>query len=182
MLKDVTPQPATLVTFKKIVHGYYTAYCMAGVGMKDTAEGLQALPDFNIDGRFQIGAKSTARKAISDIPTKFAVQGMTKDGPFSQMIAHGLIVLIYTMWEDQYRGEIATELGVNTNWIMCDVMGEVRHLRNWFAHRVENTKAELDKLHIFKWPRQGKEVLVTSREMAQLIEQINIMQVQIKER
>jgi len=125
-MTDISQQPASLVAFKHISHAYYSAYCMSNVGMKDTAESLKQMDGFNLEGVFQIGPKSPEHEPIAQMPTKYMLQAMTKDGPFSQMIAHGLVIAIFTLWEDSYRLKIAKELGIDDkNEIGCDLMGVI---------------------------------------------------------
>lgn len=104
--------------------------------MSNTEKDISKMDGMNPEGLFQVGNGPPGKgaPAIAEIPTKFALSGMTKNGPFSQLIAHGIIVLIYELWNEDYRSKVAKEIGCETNDVMCDVMGDLRLIRNWITH------------------------------------------------
>jgi hypothetical protein len=170
-------QPDSLISFKRITHAYHVAYTLSNVGMKNLLKEVKEMEGVNPDGMFQIGEGDENKLGISEIPTKMAFAGMEKDGPNSQLIAHGLIVLIYETWNESYRSKIASELGWKTNEVMCDVMGDVRVIRNWIAHNGSVADGDVSKLKALKWPNETGPFAFKSDNMKNLQLALNTMQI-----
>lgn len=170
-------QPKALIEFKKLTHVYYIAHTMANHGMSNTANEIAGMDAMNPEGVFQVGTKDIERKAVAEIPTKFALSGMEKNGPFSQLIAHGIIVLIYELWNEDYRSKIAKELGCKTNEVICDVMGDLRHIRNWITHNGSIADNKIKDLTVLKWPSKKGPFAIKSEEINEIQLAINLMQV-----
>ncbi|MFG5383832.1 hypothetical protein [Yoonia sp. R2-816] len=173
-------QPKKLIQFKKLTHGYYTAYSMSRVGMKDLRASLLELEGLNPNGMFQIGAKDLNREAWSEIPTKLALAGMEIDGPFSQMIAQGVVAILYGLWEDHYRAQIASELDCKKNELACDLMGDLRRIRQWIVHANGIADKNVTKLSVLSWPSKRGPIFLGSSEMAELQRAINTMTVEVR--
>lgn len=126
-----------------------------------------------IGGEFQagIGPPGPDAAAIAEIPTKFALTGMKKNGPFSQLIAHGIIVLEYELWNEDYRSKIAEELGWNTNDVMCDL----RLIRHWITHNGSKADNKLENLKVLHWPKETGPFAATQVEMDEIQLAINTM-------
>ncbi len=176
----IQPQPKELIKFKKVTHGVYTAYSMSNFGMQKVADELNGMEEMNPDGLFQIGSKDLKRKAISEIKTKHALNGLKENGPFSQLIAFGMITWIFAMWEEEYRKKIANELNVQKADILCDVMGDLRFFRNWIVHNNGFANKDVKKLVTLNWLKNGDPIVITSDEMGTIQEAINTMQVYLK--
>jgi len=170
---------AKLKEFKKLVHGYYIAHTMANYGMSQVAINIVAMEGYNPSGLFQVGAKDVDSKAWAEIENKLAIEGMTKDGPFSQMVAHGILVLIYELWNDNYRALIAKELNCKLNELYCDVMGDLRLIRHWIAHNNSIADNKVKKFKTLSWPNKEGRFFYTSNEMQNLQIAINQMTVYI---
>lgn len=170
-------QPKALIEFKKITHAYFIAYCMANYGMSNTAGKLAAMEGMNPKGLFQVGQGGAKKKAIAEIPIKYALLGMVHDGPFSQIIAHAYIVFVYELWNGDYRTKIAYEIGCETNKIMCDVMGDLRLIRNWIVHDRAKADKKIKNLSVLKWPNTEGPFIAKSRELEEIQLAINTMQV-----
>ncbi|WP_415905649.1 hypothetical protein ACMXYW_06570 [Neptuniibacter sp. QD48_55] len=174
-------QPQSLVEFKKISHAYHIAYSMASHGMLKTKTDLENLEGMNPEGLFQVGNGPPEKgKTIAEIPTKFALSGMDKNGPFSQLIANGIIVLLYELWNEDYRSKISDELGCATNEVMCDVMGDLRLIRNWITHAGSCADTKIKNLKVLKWPNQEGPFVATQIEMDAIQLEINTMNVYTK--
>lgn len=173
-------QPKKLIEFKKLTHGYYTAYSVSRVGMKDLRSSLMELEGMNPDGVFQIGAKDQKREAWSEIPTKLALAGMEVDGPFSQMVAQGVVALLYGLWEDHYRAQIASELNCKKNELACDLMGDLRRIRQWIVHAKGIADKNVSKIGVLSWPSEPGPILFRNAEMAELQKAINTMTVEVR--
>ncbi len=173
-------QPSSLIEFKKLTHTYHIAHAMANYGMDNTRKELSEMEGMNPEGLFQVGSKDIERKGVAEIPTKCALTGMEKNGPFSQLIAHGIIVLIYELWNEDYRSKIAKEVGCKTNELMCDVMGDLRHIRNWIVHNESVADKKVNEFSVLKWPSERGPFSTKSEEISGIQLAINSMQVYVK--
>lgn len=175
-------QPNSLIEFKRTTHAFYTAYCMANAGMSYIATDIEKMEGYNPDGKFQIGEKDEnfdSRTAVAEMKNSHAVDGMRKNGPFSQIIAHGVINWVYSLWNEEYRGKVAKELGVKTNDVLCDVMGDLRIIRNFIVHENAMADKRVTQLITINWISEGSLVLV-SDDMTRIQEAINRMNVYLK--
>jgi hypothetical protein len=174
-------QPKKLLEFKKMTHAAHVAHSMANHAMDNLRQEILNTPGVSLDGKFQVGTgkASADSKVISELTTKQALEGMQMQGPFSQLIAHGLLVWIYTLWDSRYRSEIAAEVGVETNNLCCDVMGDLRYLRHWIAHTNCTADKDYKKLKVLKWPDKAGPFVVTGLEMERIQLTINTMTVYV---
>ncbi|MFW5431166.1 MAG: hypothetical protein ACKE5Q_00100 [Methylophilaceae bacterium] len=148
------------------------------------SDDFENMDGYNPAGKFQMGNGfdiKGKRSAVSEMNNELAVTSMRKNGAFSQVIAHGAISAIYSLWEDKYRKSIAKEINIKTNELMCDVMGDVRTLRQVIVHRNGDVDEKtLKKLNVIDWVKTGPLVFTLS-DMNKLQELINTMQVYIKD-
>lgn len=176
-------QPKSLIEFKRVTHAFHAAYCMANAGMSYISSDIENMDGYNPDGRFQIGQKDETfshRTAVAEMRNKEAVDGMRKNGPFSQIIAHGIIIWVYSLWNEEYRKKIAEELGKETNDIMCDVMGDIRILRNFIVHDYAVASQKVENLTTLNWIKEGPLVFV-DEDMTKIQKAINTMRIYLKE-
>lgn len=152
---------------------------MANHGMNSIAEEIEAIDGYNPEGKFQIGEKDPnfdTRTAVSEMKNSMAVDGMRKNGPFSQIIAHGILNWIYSMWNEEFRSKIGVELGWETNDVMCDVMGDIRLLRNFIVHDGGIATSKVTQLKVLTWIKEGPLVLLAD-DMTNIQEAVNTMSV-----
>ncbi len=128
---------------------------------------------YNPDGLFSIEAEYS-KEAWVDMPNNLAVLGMEKDGVFSTLITWGLITFTYSAWEN-YRAQIAKELGWKTGDVMCDLMGDVRLVRGWIVHNKSTADGRVKELKVLGWPREEGEFEIGSEQMKELQIAINKM-------
>lgn len=176
----IQPQPKTLLEYKRITHTVFTAYNMSNHGMDKYANEINKLDGFNPDGVFQIGTSGEKREALSQMGNDDAIEAMQKNGAFSQIIAFGLIVFNFAMWEEEYRQKIADELKMSKADILCDVMGDLRIFRNWIVHNNGIANKDVSKLTCMNWYKKGDAIIITTDEMSKIQKCINTMHVYLK--
>lgn len=184
----IQPQPKALVAFKLVSQGYFTAYIMSSAAMEGLVNDLDKhVKDhagvdspFKPTGQFQIsgrGSTEDKKTAVSSIPTAIALDGMRKGGVFSVRIAQGMLGLVYAAWENDFRHQIAEELGVKCGQIKCDVIGDIRLLRHEIHHnnaviREKDCSSKMKILNVSPGPLElGNEL------MYEIQEAINTMQI-----
>ncbi|MBD2612334.1 MAG: hypothetical protein RMY62_023595 [Nostoc sp. ZfuVER08] len=119
-------------------------------------------------------------KPHSQIRMRDALLYSEKDGVFSDTIAKSIIVAIYSEWDEMYRQKIADEVGVEAKNLASDLMGDLRHVRNWIVHNKSVVDKNHKKIKILPWQlHQGEELKVSSEMFSSLIDAINVMQVAV---
>ena len=175
---NMDKQPEKLLEFKRVTHVIYATYTMSNWGMQRMATEIKNTEGYNPDGVFQIGTpdKDGNRQVFAQLGNDPAVKGMKKDGLFSQLIAHGLICWLYSLWDEGYREKIATELGEKKNALCCDVMGDIRIIRNLILHNNAVADSRISNLKVLTWVEEGV-IVFTGESMQSIQEAINTMSV-----
>jgi hypothetical protein len=98
------------------------------------------------------------------------------DGEFHDTIAKSVLVMIYTEWDEHFRQRIASDHSCRKNEVTCDLMGDLRLLRNIIVHERSNV-AKSPAFKILDWDVKLGSFSVTSEMMNVLFEQLNGMTV-----
>jgi len=151
---------------------------MANLGLECLADQIRSEINFKSSDSFRI-IDEERKLLLSEIPYSHLLQGMKKDGPISQIIAHGMINWIYSAWNDRFRKRIADELGENISNIKCDVMGDIRIIRNIIAHDFGIAENNFEKLKIINWLPIGP-IILRSEDMNRIQAEINSMNVYVQ--
>ena len=59
---------------------------------------------------------------------------MALDGPVIRQVGQMWAVMVYALWEHQYRPALATALGIAIDDVKVDALGDLRHMRNDIVH------------------------------------------------
>lgn len=100
-----------------------------------------------------------------NIPLLRQIDYASEDGQFIRGIAQSYIVHVYTLWEEVYRSEIASIIGIKKCEVKSDLMGDFRLLRhNILHHRIDETYKIPDNLTILKeyWQEESQEPIVSN--------------------
>ena len=120
---------------------------------------------------------------LARVPVDNVIEAFTEAGKFERLYAKSFVVFTYQTWEEVARPKIATALNVeNPNHIKSDLMGDLRHLRNWLVHRTEAAESAF-----FRKATTLPEVLsmqrgdpsLTANGVATLMQHLNHMQVDV---
>ena len=171
-------QPKKLLEFKKITHAYFTAYVMANAGMDSYATDIKENISYSPEGLFQIGSSDMKKEAISEMKSKDVMVAMAKNSVFSQLMAHGTLILLFEKWELVYRGKIADELGVPKGKVLCKVMGDLRHIRNWIVHKNGIPDKHVDKIEVLDFFTFGEPIMAVSELMYDIQKHLNQMTIE----
>ena len=93
--------------------------------------------------RFTFGAGKPEQGEILHSATVGDVLARMADGGKNQtLIAQYLLVLVFQVWEAEYRPRIASAVGVETNDVRVPILGDLRLLRNDTLHHRGVLRAE----------------------------------------
>ena len=171
-----------LIRFQERCHQYFTCFTFATRGLQHVAENLRPhIVEQQNQSLFIGSGHPNEAKPHSQIKMKDALLYSKKDGIFSDTIAKSIIVAIYSEWDEMYRQKIANEVGVETKSITSDLMGDIRHVRNWIVHNKSLVDKNHAKIKILSWQlHEGQELKVSSEMFSILIDEVNVMQVAVK--
>jgi hypothetical protein len=75
-------------------------------------------------------------------------QRISPGGPDSIICGQMCIVIIYQVWEEHFRGVIAARMGVKSEELTFDVMGDIRSLRQSIVHHSGRAIQAIEWLNI----------------------------------
>lgn len=167
----------SLNEFKDFTQRIHSSYSLTNHSLEILAEKIQFADRFNDSEDYKIFDDESGQ-IISAIPNFHIIKGLKRDGPISQVIAHGMLSWIYYAWENRFRSMIAGELGVSKNEVVSDLMGDIRILRHKIAHNLGFLNKDLKKLKIINWLEQGP-IILRANDMNKVQLKINNMDVYV---
>lgn len=168
----------SLNEFKDFTQRVHSSYSLANHSLEVLGEKLQSADGYNDMESYKVLDEESGQ-IISAIPNFHIVKGMKRDGPISQVIAHGMLSWIYFAWEKRFRPKIAIELGVSNNDVMSDIMGDIKILRHKIAHNLAFLDKDAQKLKIINWLKPGQ-IIFKSVDMNKIQLQLNDMDVYVR--
>ena len=122
------------------------------------------------------GKSIVAHMRQGDLAEYLAVGGEHEDRQCKAML-----VFIYHLWEERFRGRIAKAVAVDKVHVTCTLMADVRIVRNAIIHRASMIRdADIVRLNVLSraWGPLQPGFLKLSRSMGHsLIEQLNALRV-----
>lgn len=96
------------------------------------------------------------------------------DGWLQGWITQAWIALIYSRWEDHYRKLFADAAGVDRKKVSCDVIGDIRNLRNDVIHHNGIAGENTRKNKIFTRFNDGDRILLTPEDIWHLSDSLTV--------
>jgi len=123
------------------------------------------------------GKSTIARMSHGDV-----LDGLKPGGTFEDQSGKAFIVMIYHRWDEHFRELIGEALSVPTKNIKCDLMGDVRLVRNAIIHRSSDISQDrVTKLKLLSqiWSLPIGALRVSEGMLHSLMEQINSIHVRV---
>jgi hypothetical protein len=177
--KGLYPSSPALTEFQSLVFSYFTCFTFAAKGfalvrtsLPDAISETQSLLIGN--GPPGVGA------ALSTMRVADAHAHLAKDGLFTDAVGKALLVLIYSEWDEKFRAAIGKDHGVGAKAVSCDLMGDVRHVRNWIVHNKSVIPINAKSLKVLRWQlAPGQRLVLTKRRFEEFMVELNRMVVGI---
>ena len=84
---------------------------------------------------------------IAEIKQGGLLDNLKVGGEFEDLNAKAFVVMIFHRWDEQFRHKMAQVFSVPKNGVQCDLLGDVRHIRNAAIHENSTIDQEtIDKL------------------------------------
>jgi hypothetical protein len=116
-------------------------HAFAGGALQGQRKTFESLPIINPDNAdpaiyWGDGDPNIAENLVSQAYWRRSryLENTELDGLCSRYLGWAWITLVFDRWEDDFRHRYASEIGCTHDQVMCDVMGELRHLRHDVSH------------------------------------------------
>ena len=168
------------IAFEPTVNGRPMAYERFSKQVKPEHRGNR----FSVGTGFPDAEQLPGRSTIANITIGELLEGLKMGGDFDNQHAKAVIVFIYHLWDESYRVRIADSLGVKPCKVTCDLMGDLREIRNAIIHNssiIEEKTLQKLKFLLGIWRIESAELVVTGTMLHALMEQLNAIRVDITE-
>ena len=174
-----------LRSFQKACQESHVCFHVTYLGLQRGSDWIKELANnhsVSLSEPYRVG-KGTPRQGSfpSSLPIGEVIDRSAPNGDFPNQTAKWMIVAIYSLWEDRYRGEIAKELDVSDkNKVKADIMGDIRRIRNCIIHKDSVISDEHKGLKKLDWDLCPGSLCITHDMFVDLMESINRMEIQIE--
>lgn len=163
--------------FISICHEHYTSSTFAFIGLKKQSDDFDKNSQ-NKAATLFIGDTDPGKGApTSRIEIGKFIKYSGKNGKFTDQLIKAVLTYIYSEWDEYYRHEIAKELGIEAKKVSCDLIGDLRNIRNCIVHRKSIISNEHSKMLVLNWKLAKGDLTITEEMFTELMKQINKMQV-----
>lgn len=175
-----------LVEFRDRCHKLYIAHGAAETGLRLALREHNRVIGANTSGTigFVSRAEDFSEPPLSKVVPRIDLDeyraALAGEGQFTQYQHRALIVFIYQLWEDLIRDGISKMYGLDHNKVRCDLMGDLRHVRNDIIHRNGRTSRNMEFPFLsLIWKRRGGDWVFNQAEIRALVDQISALQVYV---
>ena len=188
---DVSEAIELLEAFRSACHKYYFAFSHATLGYKIQHDRyVQIIEPANYENRISTGSsppglkQSPGRSTLAEMTQGELLNGLEDGGLFEDHAAKSLIVVIYHLWNEYYRPRIAKAVSAEPNQVECELLGDIRRVRNLIIHESSILPDSFSDALIFLpqiWSFESTELKITGGMVHSLMEQLNALRVTIAE-
>lgn len=171
-----------LAEFRAACQRSYACFILANAGVAKLAQVMQRAPSAPSGAVVFIGAEDpTKRRATAAIP-RAELQELTQpDGAFTDTLAKSILVLLYAHWEEYYRPQLATAIGVLPEQVRSDLLGDLRLIRHCVVHAKSVVTNEHERIKVLSWPTSVGPLVITENMVTEFIELTHELVVSVDE-
>ena len=127
--------------------------------------------------------QSRGQSITSQTSMRHLLENLKPGGEFESQLSKMIVVFIFNLWDDNFRDKIARLFPISKNLVECDLMGDIRLIRNSIIHTDSVIRlTDLERLRLLRhiWPIEPGKLIISSNMIHALMEQINAMCIRIK--
>lgn len=182
--RSIRLKSEALHSFQKECQEIYMCYKVAYLGLQQGSKFIKNLvreQSVPLSEPYSVGTGTMHQGSFpASLPIGEVLDRSAPDGDFPNQIAKWMIVAIYALWEDRYRGEIAKELNVSDkNKVETDLMEDICQIRNCIVHKNSVISVEYKGLKKLNWGLCPGPLCITHDMFVNLMELMNQMEIQI---
>ena len=178
-----------LEEFRSVCHKHYFAFSHATLGYKAQYDRYVSIIDpsnyktpISTGSSFPNAKQSPGRSTIAEMTQGELLKGLEDGGLFEDHVAKSLVVVIYHLWNEYYRPRIAKAVSSEPNQVECDLLGDIRRVRNLIIHETSVLPGSFANSLTFLpqiWNFESTELRITRGMVHSLMEQLNALRLTI---
>ena len=133
-----------------------------------------------VGNQFPDSAQRPGSSTIAHIRQGDFLEWLRPGGVFEDQNAKAFLVTMFHRWDEHFRPLVAKLLSVHNNDIQCELMGDLRIIRNTIVHGSSNIlHKDIAKLRLLSqiWRLEPGKLTLNDRMIHSLMEQINAIRV-----
>lgn len=180
---------SVLDEFRSLCQRHYFAYIYTLFGLQIEHEKYKEIYDpvykdniIGIGSSFPDAEQRPGKSVIGEMRQGELLECLQAGGEFENLIARAFIVFVYQSWDEVFRQRIANTLSITKTNIMCDLMGDLRHIRHIIVHKASiipegfsNSLTLLPEI----WRLPPGNLNISQEMMHSLMEQLNALHLTI---
>lgn len=119
------------------------------------------------------------KPATATLPAEDLIRMTRHDGEFFDTVAKSLLVLLYARWDEYYRPLFAKDIGADPKTVRCNLLGDLRHIRNCIVHGKSVVTTEHAKLKALPWSITPGPLVVTKEMLTVFVEATHQLVVEV---
>lgn len=100
-------------------------------------------------------------KMHARMKTADCIKKCEKNGTFSNEITKSLLVTMYSLWDEVYRHNVAEAAGIESKYIECPLMGDLRKIRHIIIHHKSIVPETGINFEILEWQLSSGKLEIT---------------------
>lgn len=168
-----------LAEFQAACQKYYACLVLANRGISQSARQMSrtpAPPDAKV---FFSDVDPAKQRATATLKRADLLAFSADDGHFADTLSKAMLITLYAEWDEYFRPKFANSIGVQASKVRCNLLGDLRHIRNCIVHAKSVVTTEHLKLKELKWRIGPGPLLVSAQMMREFIEQTHSLTVNI---
>jgi hypothetical protein len=175
------PSHPLLAEFQKECQSVFACYVFATRGIEDAKKMIVSTSPPKGAHVFISDVDPNEQRAAATLLAEDLVQMMQHDGDFCDTIAKSLLVLLYARWDEYYRPLFAKEIGADSKKVRCNLLGDLRYIRNCIVHAKSVITNEHTKLKVLSWSIAPGPLVVTKEMLTVFVEASHHLIVEVHE-
>ena len=175
--------------FRSARHRYYFAFIHATLGYDAQYKRYEKIinPD-KFENRISTGSslpiskQSPGRSTIALMTQGELLKGLEDEGLFEDHVAKSPNVVIYHLWNEYDRPRIAKAVSAKSNQLECQVLDDVRRVKNLIIHENSVVPGSFSEILSFLpqiWNPESAELRITRDMVNSFMEQVNAVRITI---
>lgn len=169
-----------LADFQAACQKYYACLVLANKGIHQSAQEMSSAPAPPEARVFFSEVDPTKQRATATIKKTDLLAFSANDGHFADTLSKAMLVTLYAEWDEYFRPKFAGSIGVPSGKVRCNLLGDLRHIRNCIVHAKSVVTTEHLKLKELKWRIAPGPLLISAQMMREFIEQTHSLAVYIE--
>jgi hypothetical protein len=95
---------------------------------------------------------------LHNCPSAQYIRRNTHGGENFVLLGRMFLVMVYQLWDSEFRAAIATELGLSREEVTVPIMGDIRLIRNAILHNAARADRSCERIQVLRFWSLGEEI------------------------